>query len=81
MVIFVQACYCYSGNMLIGAWIMYIGTPLYNYTFLYDDHNPSPKHEKAFMQSKMFLWPLYSYVFLTSMQWIYCLILFSDGPI
>ena len=47
--------------MLTGAWLMYVGTPLYNYFMLYDNHNIARKNEKAWMQSSLFLIPMYAY--------------------
>lgn len=41
----------YTGNMLSGAWVMYVGTPIYNYFMLYDDHNIAKKNEKAWANS------------------------------
>ena len=79
MLIFVHVVYCYTGKMIIGAWLMYVGTPIYNYFMLYDSHNIDPKYEKVFMNSKMFLIPLWTYVIAQGMSWVYCLILFSDG--
>ena len=57
----VMVAFFYTGNILTGAWLMYIGTPIYNYFMLYDDHNISKKNERAFMNSKMFFIPMYAY--------------------
>ena len=66
-----------TGNMLVGAWLMYIGTPLYNYFFLYDDHNIARKNEKAWINCKLFLIPMYTFELLQTLSWIYCMMLFS----
>lgn len=62
---------------MIGAWLMYVATPFYNYFMLYDTHNLSRKNEKAFMESKMFLIPLYAYELTQTLLLIFCMMLFS----
>lgn len=66
-----------TGNMATGGWLVYVGTPIYNYFVLYDDHNVSKKNEKAFMNSSYFYWPMYTYELLQTFSWIYCMALFS----
>lgn len=73
----VHIAFWYTGNILTGAWLMYVGTPIYNYFMLYDDHNISKKNERAFMNSAMFYIPMYAYEFTQTLSWIYCMMLFS----
>jgi len=68
-----------TGNIVVGAWLMYIGTPIYNYFILYDDHNIEKKNEKAFMTSSMFYIPMYAYEFAQTCSWIYCMALLSTN--
>jgi len=77
LMIAVHCTFWYTGNIVTGAWLMYIGTPIYNYFVLYDSHNIERKNEKAFMNSKMFYWPMYAYEFGQTVSWIYCMALFS----
>lgn len=52
----------FTGKPLLGGWLMFIGTPIYN-TFLYQDvENISRINEKTWMRSKMFFIPLYAYI-------------------
>ena len=53
----------YTGNIVTGAWLMYVGTPLYNYFMLYDDHNISHKNEKVWMENQFFVIPMVVYEF------------------
>ncbi len=55
--------YVYTRNMLLSAWVIYIGTPLYNLIVLDDDANISKKMEKAHFNSKQLLIPLCLTVF------------------
>jgi hypothetical protein len=66
--------------MFFGAWLMYVGTPLYNMIVLDDDKNLDKKYEKKFLQSKLFLIPLYAYVLGMLITHIWCMALFSTGP-
>ena len=81
MVIFVYFCYQYTGKMVVGAWIMYVGTPLFNYFFLYDSYNVQPKSEKAYFNWPASLIPCYLYIISTTIAWIFCLCLFSNGSV
>ena len=44
--------YFYTGNMLLPAWLMYIGTPLYNLILLDDGNNVDKKNEKIYTNNK-----------------------------
>ena len=61
----VHLSFIYTGNILIGAWLMLALTPFYNLWWQGggDNENISQKNEKIWMKSKMFLIPLYAYVF------------------
>jgi len=69
--------YQITGSVALGAWLMYVLTPLYNLVFLDDNRNITPKNEKAFLQSKLFLLPLWGYVFGYLAAHIYGLMIFS----
>jgi hypothetical protein len=71
--------YQYTGNSLLGGWVIYIGTPLYNMMLLNDGKNIDKKNEKAFMNSNLFVIPLWSYIFLFLGVHIYVLALFSTN--
>ena len=77
--IFVHLAFWKTGNIFVGPWLCFIGTPAYNYFMLYDTHNIDRKNEKAFMNSQMFLWPMYAYMFAQTVSWIYCMALFSTA--
>lgn len=44
-----------------------------------DGRNYDPKNDRAFMNCKLFLIPLYTYELSQTVLWIYCLMLFSTG--
>ena len=77
MLIFVFGIYFSTGNMVLGAWILYIGTPLYNKFILCDEYNLAPANEQAFAQSIWFIIPMHLYVFAQTIAWLFCLMLFS----
>ena len=59
---------------------MYMGTPLFNLLSNKAElTNIDKKHEKQWMQTKMFILPLWAYVFEMLATHIYCLILFSTN--
>ena len=66
-----------TGNVIAGAWLIYVGTPLYNLVVLDDHRNIERKNEKAFMQSTMFLIPLWTIVVFNVLTNIYFLAMFS----
>ena len=51
-----------TGKPFLGAWIMFVGTPIYNKLMYRDDENISRINEKTWMKSKMFFIPLYTYI-------------------
>ena len=63
--------------MLLGAWVMYVGTPLYNLFYIDDDRNIKKENERAFMKSQIFYIPLYAYIFLMVGVHVYGLMVFS----
>jgi len=63
--------------MVWGAWIIYLLTPLYNILVLDDSSNLDAKVEKLYLQSKMFLLPLYAYVIAMAATHVWSLMLFS----
>ena len=68
--------------MVVGAWLMYVGTPFYNYFFLYDSYNVHPKVEMSYFNWGLApMIPLYAYIITTTLVWLYCLLLFSNGEI
>jgi len=52
-----------TGRPILGAWIMFVGTPIYNWFLYHDDQNIERRNEKMWMKSSMFLIPLYTYIF------------------
>ena len=64
---------------MLGAWIMYIGTPLYNLIILDDGRNVDQKYAPSYLKSKLFLIPLYVYELWSFLSWIYCILLFSTA--
>lgn len=73
-----------TGNAALAPFLIFVGTPLYNY-FIFDDATNLPKStEKAFENSKMFAIPLWTVVFWCVCVWLYGLALFSgyykDSP-
>lgn len=78
MMLAVVGVYMMTGNMLLGAWIMYIGTPLYNLFWLDDDRNLKKENEKAFLKAQMFYIPLWTFVFAMLAINIYALFIFSS---
>jgi len=70
-----------TGNILHGAWIMLILTPIYNMLWIggRNNQNITPKNEKVWASSQMFLIPLYGYIATQTAMWIYTLLLFSDN--
>lgn len=65
---------------MFGGWLIYVvGTPLYNLFLLNDAKNIDKKNEKAFMNSNLFIIPLWSYIFLYIEVHVYCLALFSTN--
>ena len=68
----------YLENVMIGMWIMYILTPVYNMLFNNDETNLRQHAEKGFIDHSMFLVPLYLYIVVELGFHFYCLCLFSD---
>ena len=69
--------FIFTGNMILGGWIIYIATPLYNLLFLDDNRNLDKQDEKKFMTNQLFLVPLYAMILSQLLLWVYCLALFS----
>ena len=77
MVLITLTLFWATGNMLLGCWVIYVGTPLYNLLVHDDSKNLDKKVERSFAQSKLFFIPLYTYVLLCMCLWLYGMVLMS----
>ena len=63
--------------MVFGGWTIYVLTPLYNILVLDDSTNLDMRVQKQYIQNKLFLLPLYAYVFAMAATHLWGLMLFS----
>ena len=75
--VFTYVTYFYTGNMVLAGWLVYVGTPIYNLFINSDGMNIQKKYERRFAESSMFLIPLYACQFFGTLQWLYCMAIFS----
>ena len=50
LLIFIHIVYIYTGSMILAGWLVYIGTPLYNFIMLDDERNVDRKVEKTYLK-------------------------------
>lgn len=77
MLVMIHLTYFWTGNIMFGLWVMYMGRSIYDRFILDDSTNISKKYEKAFSDYSSFKLPLYAYVLTHFCCWVYYLMLFS----
>jgi len=78
IIIFAHVIYAYTGNLLLPIWIMYLITPIGNFIAPEDNQNLTQKCERAYLNDKRFLAPLYAFNICETLTWLWALIVMSD---
>lgn len=68
----------FTGNVLLGLWMLLFVSPFSGYLVPRDYMNLSPKSEKAFANDRRFVIPLHLFTVLETLSWIWALIVMSD---
>jgi len=66
-----------TGKFHYGAMIIFALNPIYNMIVLRTNYNVDRKNYKAFANYGWFELPMYTTIFLTTLSWIYFMMVFS----